>query len=41
MAEATTEAIERVTGRRVLAYHSQIVFNPEHAVEFFVLDSPP
>jgi uncharacterized protein YbcI len=41
MADATTEAIERVTGRRVLAYHSQIVFNPEHAVEFFVLDGPP
>ena len=36
-----TESIERITGRRVLAYHSQIVFDPEHAVEFFVLDQPP
>jgi uncharacterized protein YbcI len=40
MADSTTESIERITGRRVLAYHSQIVFNPEHTVEFFVLDSP-
>jgi uncharacterized protein YbcI len=38
MADTTTESIERITGRRVLAYHSQIVFDPEHAVEFFVLD---
>ncbi len=41
MAGPTTEAIERLTGRKVLAYHSQIVFDPEHAVEFFVLDEPP
>jgi uncharacterized protein YbcI len=40
MADATTEAVERITGRRVVAYHSQIVFDPEHAVEFFVLDRP-
>jgi uncharacterized protein YbcI len=40
MADATTESIERITGRRVLAYHSQIVFDPEHTVEFFVLDGP-
>ncbi|MBN1527844.1 MAG: DUF2294 domain-containing protein [Thermoleophilaceae bacterium] len=40
MADATTESIERITGRQVLAYHSQIVFNPEHTVEFFVLDRP-
>lgn len=41
MAGPIKESIERVTGRRVLAYHSQIVFEPEHAVEFFVLDNPP
>jgi uncharacterized protein YbcI len=41
MADVTTESIERITGRRVLAYHSQIVFDPEHAVEFFVLDQAP
>ena len=40
MAGPTTEAIERITGRRVLGYHSQIVFDPEYAVEFFVLDRP-
>ena len=41
MTGPTTESIERITGRKVLAYHSQIVFDPEHAVEFFVLDGPP
>ena len=41
MADATTEAIERLTGRRVIGYHSQIVFEPEHAFEIFVLDGPP
>ena len=40
MAGPTTEAIERITGRKVLGYHSQIVFDPEYAVEFFVLDEP-
>jgi uncharacterized protein YbcI len=41
MAAATTESIERITGRSVLSYHSQIAFEPEYAVEFFVLDEPP
>ena len=41
MTGPTTESIERITGRRVLTYHSQIMFDPEHAVEFFVLDAPP
>ena len=41
MANPTIEAVERLTGRRVLGYHSQIVFEPEHAIEMFVLDSPP
>jgi uncharacterized protein YbcI len=41
MADATTEAIERLTGRKVMGYHSQIVFQPEHAFEIFVLDAPP
>jgi uncharacterized protein YbcI len=36
----TLEAIERITGRRVVGYHSQIVFDPEHAFEIFVLDRP-
>jgi|SRR5215212_6133352 len=41
MAAPTTEAIERLTGRKVLGYHSQIVFDPEHGFEIFVLDGPP
>jgi len=36
----TVEAIQRVTGRSVIGYHSQIVFNPERAFEIFVLDRP-
>jgi uncharacterized protein YbcI len=36
----TVEAIERITGRSVIGYHSQIVFNPERAFEIFVLDRP-
>jgi uncharacterized protein YbcI len=34
----TVEAIERITGRKVIGYHSQIVFKPERAFEIFVLD---
>ena len=34
----TVEAVQRITGRKVLGYHSQIVFNPERAFEIFVLD---
>jgi uncharacterized protein YbcI len=34
-------AIEEVTGQKVLAYHSQIVFEPERMFEIFVLDAPP
>ena len=41
MTEQTTEAVERITGRKVLTYHSQILFDPAIAVEMFVLDSPP
>ena len=32
MEEPTVEAIQRITGRSVIGYHSQIVFNPERAV---------
>ncbi len=41
MAGPTTESIERITGRKVVGYHSQIVFDPEHGFEIFVLDGPP
>jgi uncharacterized protein YbcI len=33
-------AVERITGRRVLAYQSQVVFDPDYVVEFFVLGDP-
>jgi uncharacterized protein YbcI len=41
VANTITTAIEEVTGRKVLAYHSQIVFEPDRAFEIFVLDGPP
>lgn len=41
MTKTTTEAVEQLTGRKVLTYHSQIVFRPDRAFEIFVLDAPP
>jgi uncharacterized protein YbcI len=41
MAGPTTAAIERITGCRVIGYHSQIVFGRETAFEIFVLDRSP
>jgi len=41
MTGPTTEAVERITGRKVLTYHSQIMFNPAVGVEMFVLDGEP
>ena len=41
VAETITTAVEEVTGRKVLAYHSPIVFDPDLAFEIFVLDEPP
>jgi uncharacterized protein YbcI len=38
---ASTGAIEEITGRTVLTYHSQIVFEPTRSFEIFVLDAPP
>lgn len=38
---SATEAIERITGRKVEGYHSQIVFNPDRTFEIFVLDEAP
>ena len=36
-----TSAVETITGRRVLDYHSQILFDPPRSFELFVLDGPP
>ena len=41
MAELSTEAVERITGRRVLTYHSQILFEPTVVIEMFILDGAP
>jgi uncharacterized protein YbcI len=40
MEDSTVEAVQRITGRKVIGYHSQIVFKPERAFEIFVLDGP-
>ena len=41
MAHELTGAVERATGRRVVTYHSQVLFDPFYAFEIFVLDGPP
>jgi uncharacterized protein YbcI len=41
MAGPTTEAVERITGRKVLTYNSQIMFDPTVVVEMFILDGEP
>jgi uncharacterized protein YbcI len=41
MTKTTCEAIEELTGRRVVGYHSQIVFDPDRGFEIFVLDQAP
>jgi uncharacterized protein YbcI len=41
MGQATMDAIAELTGRRVLTYQSQIVFDPDHSFEIFVLDGDP
>ena len=39
--EPTMAAVEEIVGRRVLTYHSQIVFDPMRAFEIFVLEPAP
>ena len=34
-------AVEQVTGRKVLTYHSQIMFGPTRIIEMFLLEGPP
>jgi uncharacterized protein YbcI len=38
MTETTTGAVEELLGRKVLTYHSQIMFDPVRAFEIFVLE---
>jgi uncharacterized protein YbcI len=35
-----TSAVEEITGRKVIGYHSQITFEPTRVFEIFVLDQP-
>ena len=41
MSETTTEAIERLTRRKVTGYHSQVTFDPPRSYEIFALDEAP
>jgi uncharacterized protein YbcI len=41
VSEQATGAVEELTGRKVVGYHSQIVFDPDRAFEIFVLDGEP
>jgi uncharacterized protein YbcI len=38
MTDQTTQAVEEITGRKVLTYHSQIMFEPTIGIEIFVLE---
>jgi uncharacterized protein YbcI len=38
MSAPTMQAVTEITGRRVLTYHSQIMFDPTRAFEIFVLE---
>jgi uncharacterized protein YbcI len=40
MTRTFTGAVEERTGAAVVGYHSQVVFDPDLALEFFVLDRP-
>jgi hypothetical protein len=33
-------AVEEILGRRVLTYHSQVLFDPMRTVEMFLLEPP-
>ena len=38
MTEQLTEMVERLTGRKVLTYQSQIMFEPDVVIEMFMFD---
>jgi uncharacterized protein YbcI len=40
MREAFSEAVEQITGRKVIAFMSQVHFEPDMAAEIFVLEPP-
>jgi uncharacterized protein YbcI len=41
VSEVTIGAAEEITGRKVLTYHSQIMFDPTRSFEIFVLEPAP
>jgi uncharacterized protein YbcI len=41
MTDVTVPAVEELVGRKVLTYHSQIMFHPTRAFEIFVLEPAP
>lgn len=40
VADELTGVVERATGRRVVTYHSQVLFHPTRMMEIFLLDGP-
>jgi uncharacterized protein YbcI len=38
VADRFTEAVSEITGRKVIAYHSQVTFHPPMSFEIFVLE---
>jgi uncharacterized protein YbcI len=40
MAQRLTYMVEQLTGRRVINYQSQIMFDPNMSIEMFVFDRP-
>lgn len=41
MSTAFKDAVERLVGRKVLAYQSQVLFDPDYAIEIFLLSDDP
>ena len=41
VADRFVEAVEQATGRKVIAYHSQVTFDPAMGFEIFVLEPEP
>jgi uncharacterized protein YbcI len=41
MAERLCETVSQLAGRKVLTYHSQLLFDPVHSVEMFLLEASP
>ena len=40
MRDRLTGTIEQLTGRKVLTYQSQVLFDPNMVIEFFVFEGP-